>query len=190
MPTKDQDLEPVADIKTVQRYLKYGVEFHETVSCFVEDANLRFDAHLKSVEDATLTLELEILEEAFTKLDSNQLSAVDQSQARIRLSFSVNEATFFVHAKIQRRATRRLVVKADMPMFKLQRREALRIKVMDSHKATVKLGTTVLPLFDISAGGLSVVVNLDQEKAYKKQQAFPGSVLSFLGKDFKVDLEV
>ena len=190
MPVKESDLEPVADLKMVQRYLKYGLEFHELVTCVLEDGGLRFEAQLHAVEDATLLLELEIEEDALAKLDSNQLSSVDQPQAGVRISYSVNEATFFVHGKIQRRSGRRLSLQADMPMYKLQRRESLRIKVLESHKASVKLGTITLPLFDISAGGISVVVPIDQEKTYKQKQAFPASVLYFVGKEFKVDLEV
>jgi hypothetical protein len=190
MPVKESDLEPVTDLKMVQRYLKYGLEFHEAVSCILDDGGLRFEAQLFSVEDSTLTLELEIDQEPFAKLDSNQLGVVDQPQAGVRISYSVNEATFFVHGKIQRRTGKRISIKADMPMYKLQRRESLRIKVMESHKASVKLGSTTLPLFDISAGGISVVIPFDQEKTYKQKQAFPASVLYFVGKEFKVDLEV
>lgn len=190
MPVKESDLEPVTDLKMVQRYLKYGLEFHETLACVLEDGGIRFEAQLLSIDDSTLTLELEIYEEAFANLDSNHLGAIDQPQAGVRLSYSVNEATFYVHGKIQHRTSRRLALKADMPMYKLQRRESLRIKVLESHKASVKLGTVTLPLFDISAGGISVVIPIDQEKTYKNQQAFPGSVLYFVGKEFKVDLEV
>ncbi|HEY8278779.1 MAG TPA: PilZ domain-containing protein [Bdellovibrionota bacterium] len=190
MPTKDKDLEPVNDLKMVQRYLRYGLEFHELVSCYIEDSNLRFDAFIKAVDIDKLALDMEITDECFAKLDSNQISAIDRPQSEIRLSYSVNEATFFVHAKFQRRNIRNMAVKADMPMYKLQRREALRIKVMASHKATVRLGPTVFPLFDISAGGLSVVVGINEEKDFKKQQLFPGSMMTFLGKEIKVDLEV
>jgi hypothetical protein len=190
MPVKESDLEPVTDLKMVQRYLKYGLEFHEAVTCILEDGGLRFDGQLHAIDDATLTLELEIDEDAFAKLDSNQLGFVDQPQAGVRISYSVNEATFFVHGKIQRRTGRRISLRADMPMYKLQRRESLRIKVMESHKASIKLGAVTLPLFDISAGGVSVVVPIDQESIYKQKQAFPGCTLYFVGKEFKVDLEV
>lgn len=189
MPGKDKDLEPVTDLKMAQRYLKYGVEFREAVSCFVEEADLRFESFIVAVDTAKLSLDMEITEESFAKLNPAQVAALDQPQSPIRLSYSVNEATFYVHAKAQGRATRRLVVKADMPMYKLQRREALRIKVSDP-KCTIKLGRETLPLFDLSAGGLSIVVRLQEEKNYQKGQTFPGSVLHFLDKDFKVDLEV
>jgi c-di-GMP-binding flagellar brake protein YcgR len=189
MPAKD-DLEPVNDLKMAQRYLQYGVEFREPISCYVEDAGLRFDAYLQSVDTEKLLLELETTEESFQKLDSNHLAAVDRPQGDLRLSYSVNEATFFVHGQVQGRSQRRIVVKASMPMYKLQRREALRIKVLDSHKATVQLGGVVHSLFDISAGGLSIVVKLLDEKDFRKQQAFPNSLLRFLGKEIRVDLEV
>lgn len=190
MPAKDKDLEPVSDPKMVQRYLRYGLEFHEVISCYIELADLRFESTFKTVDPANLTLELEIAEDSFAKLTPQQLSAIDSPQSPIRLSYSVNEATFFIQARVQSRSARRLVIRAEMPMYKLQRREALRIKVMESHKATVKLGPNILPLYDISAGGISIVVSLDEEKAYKKGQLFPGSVLSFVGKEIKVDLEV
>lgn len=190
MPIKENDLQPVADLKTVQRYLRYGLEFHEPVSCALDENELRFEAVLISIDDPTLMLDLEISVESFAKLDSNHLGAIDQPQAGVKISYSVNEATFFVHGTIQRRSTRRLSLKADMPMYKLQRRDSLRIKVMESHKASVKLGSITLPLFDISASGLSVVVGIAEEKTYKGKQAFPGTTLSFVGKEFKVDLEV
>lgn len=190
MPAKDKDLQPVDDLKMVQRYLKYGLEFHEIVSCYIEDVDLRFDASIKSVDMAKLIIEMDIDKDDFAKLPYDTLSAVDRPQSAIRLSYSVNEATFFIHAKMQGRSARRIVVKAEMPMYKLQRREAMRIKVLDSHKATIKLGPEILPIFDISAGGICIVIGLDEEKNYQKGKTYPGSHLKFLGQEIKVDLEV
>jgi c-di-GMP-binding flagellar brake protein YcgR len=186
MPAKDKDLEPVTDLKMAQRYLKYGVEFREPVSCFVEDFDLKFESFIVSVDTTRLTIDMEITEESFAKIDARKL---DGSQPKIRLSYSVNEATFFVHAHVSTRTTRRLIVKADMPMFKLQRREALRIKISDP-KVTIKLGREVLPLFDISAGGLSVIIGLNEEKNFKKGTTLSGCTLTYLGKELKVDLQV
>lgn len=190
MPTKHTDLEPVKDLKMVQRYLKYGIEFHEIVACFIEDANLHFNASIRSIDAESLDISMEIEEESFTKLDSNTLAAIDRSQHPVRLSYSVNEATLFVHGKFQRRSTRQIVVRAELPMFKLQRREALRMKVLAASNTTIKLGTNVYPLFDISAGGIGIVVGLDEEYLYKTQQIFPACTLNFLGKEIKVNLEV
>lgn len=190
MPTKEKDLQPVTDLKMVQRYLRYGLEFHEVVNCFVDDVNLRFDASIKSIDMDKLTIEMEIDKDDFGKIPYDTLSAVDRPQSAIRLSYSVNEATFFIHAKMQGRSASRIVVKAEMPMFKLQRREAMRIKVLDSHKATIKLGPEIFSIHDISAGGISIVIGIDAEKNYPKGKSFPASHLKFLGQEIKVDLEV
>jgi hypothetical protein len=190
MPNKEKDLEPVSDLRMVQRYLRYGLEFHEIVSCLAEDETLPFEAEFSSLDLDKLLLELAISKESFATLDSNRLSVIDRPRTGLRLSFSVNEATFFAQTLVQGRDARKLVVRAEMPMYKLQRRESMRIKVLESHGATIKLGLAEYPLFDISAGGLSIMVRLDQEKEFSKQHLFPGCTLAFLGKKLKVDLEV
>lgn len=190
MPAKDkEDLEPVSDLNMAHRYLKYGLEFHEIISCYNEAANLRFQAEIKGL-NPDLQLELEISESSFAKLDYEMLAALDRPQAPLRMSYSVNDATFFAQTTIQERRSRQLSVKVEMPMHKLQRRESLRIKVLESHQASVKLGPITLPLYDISAGGISVVVGPRDEDTYKKLQSFPRSLLKFLGQEIKVDLEV
>lgn len=191
MADKPKDLEPVSDLSMIQRYLKYGIEFHEIASCLLEDGGVKFEARLKTVDEKKLLIDVDITDETFKALTLDQLKEVDVPQGNIRLSYSVNEATFFVHGRVQGRQANRLVIKASMPMYKLQRREALRIKVMDSHKASVKLGPDLtMPLFDISAGGVSVVVSLEKSTDYKKGMLFPNSTLTFLGKEIKVNLEV
>lgn len=191
MPEKNKDLEPVSDLKMIQRYLKYGVEFHEVATCLIEDVDFKFDAHLKSADEKKLLIELEIVEDAFKAITPQSLASLDRPQGDIRFSYSVNEATFFVHGRIQGRQNNRLRITASMPMYKLQRREALRIKVMESHKASIKLAPDLtMPLFDISAGGISVIVGLEKQGEYKKDMAFPNSTLSFLGKEIKVNLVV
>jgi|GEM_PF-5005442 len=190
MPKEKDHLEPVTDLKMVQRYLKYGLEFHEIVSCFIEDSGLRFDTSMKTVDPDKFFIEMDVTEDSWAKLTPEMLAAIDQPRSGIRLSYSVNEATFFMQTKFQFRQANRIVVKAEMPMYKLQRREALRIKLTDP-KATIKLGNQpIMPLFDISAGGLSLVVSLEEQKGYTKGQLFPGSTLTFLGKEIKVNLEV
>jgi c-di-GMP-binding flagellar brake protein YcgR len=191
MPKEKDNLEPVTDLKMVERYLQYGMEFRETVSCYIEEAELKFETTIKSVDAKKLFLEMEFTEESFAQLGTAGLEAIDRPQGPVRFSYSVNEASFFVQTKFQFRQANRIVLKAEMPMFKLQRRESLRIKVLESHKAALKLaGKTVTPLFDISAGGLSFVVNLMDQKDYKKGQMFPNATLTFLGKEIKVNLEV
>ncbi len=191
MPDKSKDLEPVSDLKMIQRYLKYGVEFRELATCLVEDIGFQFDAYLKIADEKNLHIELEITDENFRSVTPEKLASLDRPQGDIRFSYSVNEATFFVHGRIQGRRNNRLRIAASMPMYKLQRREALRIKVMDSHNASIQLGPDLKhSLFDISAGGISVIVSLEKQADYKKDMNFPNSTLHFLGKEIKVNLMV
>jgi c-di-GMP-binding flagellar brake protein YcgR len=191
MPELPKDLEPVSDLKMIQRYLKYGIEFHEPASCLLAEGKLNFEAQLKSMDEKNLVVDLDLTEDSFKTLSLEQLKQLEIPQGEIRISYSVNEATFFLHGRIQGRQANRIVVKASLPMYKLQRREALRIKVMENHKAYVVLGQDLkMPLFDISAGGVSFLVTLEKSGEYKKGQLFSNSTLSFIGKEIKVNLEV
>ena len=78
MPTKDKDLQPVADLKMVQRYLRYGLEFHEIISCYIEDADLRFDAELKSVDMEKLVIDMDIDKLDFEGFKPTALAAIDR----------------------------------------------------------------------------------------------------------------
>lgn len=189
MPNKDKDLEPVSDLKTVHRYLRYGIEFHEQVSCYIESADLSFTAELRAADKDSFLIELDIEAESFAQLNYVSLGVIDQPQTAVRLSYSVNEATFFVQARVQERKVRKLTVKAELPMYKLQRRESMRIKVLESHQASIQLGKEVHPVFDIGAGGLSIVVGAAQASQFPKQQIFPAQ-LKFIGNEIKVNLEV
>jgi c-di-GMP-binding flagellar brake protein YcgR len=189
MPPEDKDLEPVTDLKIVQRYLKYGSEFKEDATCFLEDDGPRFEAFISSVNTAELKMELEIPEEHFAKLEEKALFLLSQAQTGIRVGYSVNEASIFVHGKIMSHFLRSFIVEVTMPMLKLQRRAALRLKLTGSIKASLKIDGNTYPAFDISAGGISLVVNFAEQANFKKQQLLQAIVLTFQGNEFNVNLE-
>ncbi len=189
MPNQSKDLAPIEDLKTVHRYLRYAIELHEIVSCYIEDASVRFDCYTLTFDAQALTIELEINPDEFARLGAEELAAIDRRESSYRLSYTVNEVTFFVHAKLQHRSAKKLVLKASMPMYKLQRREALRIKVLDTHGASIVIAGESYRIHDISAGGLSILVGMEQQTHFQKQQPFPKSKLHFVGKEFEVNLE-
>ena len=188
--SEKKELETVDDLKMVQRYLKYGLEFHELAACHLVEANLKFEATIKQVDTEQLTLELEITAESYSKIKSEIGSASSKPQSEIRLNYSVDSSTIFLSGILQNLSAGRLSVQVKTPLQKLQRRESLRMKIQESHDATISLGGTSFPIYDISAGGVSILVGLLAEKDFEKQKLFPASILSFLGKDIKVDLEV
>jgi hypothetical protein len=192
MPKKaENELAPVDDVQVVGRYFRYAIELREPVSCFQGDGAVNFLARTVSFDPTSRHLELEIPESVFGRLSKWDFAHLDRPLGKIRLSYSVNEVTFFVHAVLQGRTERRLSLHVDLPVFKLQRREALRIKVLESHKASVKLTDNLdLPIHDISAGGLGLVVTEMQKDQIQAEGGFPKAVLSFAGKDYTVSLEL
>lgn len=178
---KNKDLEPVTDLKVAERYLRYGLEFRQIVDCYIEDANLRFEGTLENVDPKTFVLHLDLTKTCYSQLLRGGISSVDRPGGEIRLSYSVNEATLFAHTKFQGRTQQRLIVKAEMPMYKLQRRDALRFKITQNHNASVELLEKEFPLHDISATGMSILADTELQEAFKNQALFLKVKMSFLG---------
>ena len=176
-------------MKVAERYLRYGLEFRQIVTCYIEDAGLRFEATLENVDPKTLVLHLDLSKEWYAKLLRSGISSIDRPNGEIRLSYSVNEATLFAHTKMQGRTQKRMIVKAEMPMYKLQRREALRFKATKVHNGTLDLLEHEFPIFDISATGISVIAEIEHEEAFKNQALWPKVKMKFLGSTNIVNLE-
>jgi len=190
MPAPNKDLEPVTDLKVAERYLRYGLEFRQIVTCYIEDVGLRFEATLENVDPKTLVLHLDLSKEWYAKLLRGGITSVDRPNGEIRLSYSVNEATLFAHTKFQGRTQKRLIVKAEMPMYKLQRRDALRFKVTKAHNGSLVIGENEFLLNDISATGLSILAEVEHEEAFKNQPLYPKVKMKFLGSTHEVNLEL
>lgn len=185
---QEENLEPIAERKTIERYLQYALDFHEYVSCSC--GSIRFEARPQSFDPTALMLRLEITEESFEHLRRGDLRIIDTPPQNIRISFLVHDVLFFAHTLVEERRTRSLVLAVDTPIFKLQRRNAVRIKLMNEHKAGITLAGKNFVPHDLSATGLSLVLNLDLAERFMVGQTFMGSRLRFLQLDALVDLEV
>jgi hypothetical protein len=102
----------------------------------------------------------------------------------------VSEVLIFVHARALARSGRRLSAALDLPMFKLQRREALRMRVQAEHEASALIGGHALLPHDISATGLSVLIPLDLENDFPRHRLIKGCEIRFAGRTLHVNLEV
>ena len=190
MAPKDKDLEPIKDKKVVERYLRYALDFREKFYCLVDPAPPRFEALLKKLDLENLSLELEITEASYDALSRGETKRLEALPKDLRLSFAVNDVLYFLHSRLVERKSRQISVAVDMPMFKLQRRDAVRIKPLDSHKASVEVEGKNYLLHDLSASGLSFVIMPDQEHDFIPKQLFRSSRLRFTTLDVPVDLEV
>ncbi len=187
MAAKEKDLEPVKDKKVIERYLRYTVDFRERMLCFFEPEELHFEAAIQSFDPGNFTATLEITAETFSGLSSESLKKLEKGQ--VRLSFTVNEVLFFAHAAVTGRKTRQLEVRVDTPIFKMQRRGAVRIKIADSHKASVNVDGKEYLLHDLSASGLSFVVMGGDEALFPEKRLCKGCALQFLSLKAVVDME-
>jgi c-di-GMP-binding flagellar brake protein YcgR len=182
MGSKDLDLEPIKDKKVVERYLRYALDFREKISCLLDPAPPRFDGMFKSVDLDQLVVKLDITEASFGALSAAELKRLDSVPKDLRLSF--------LHTRLVQRKTRELELAVDLPMFKLQRRDAVRIRPLDSHHASVEVEGLVYQLNDLSASGLSFHIMPAQEEHFIPKQIFRSCRLKFTSLDVPVDMEV
>jgi hypothetical protein len=187
------DLEPLSDRKLVDRYLRYALDFKEIATCTAGDGSpppVHFFAAILGFNPDLFTLELDISEDSFADLNYEQRASLDLTERPLRLSFSVNDVLFSAHARITTRADRKVSVSLDLPVFKLQRREAVRIKIMKEHAACVEMSGKKFIPHDLSAGGLSIVMDKVERDRYAKGWVFDAVVLRFAGREFRSKLEV
>lgn len=187
----DQNLEPLSDRKVVDRYLRYALDFKEIATCTSDAApKLHFTANLLEFGPDAFALKIEIHEDPFADLNYEQRASLDQPERALRLSFSVNDVLFFAHARVVARQERQLSVALDLPVFKLQRRSAVRLKIMKEHAACLELNGKKFIPHDLSAGGVSVVMDKNEKDRYAPAWEYPGVVLRFAGREFRSTLVV
>jgi c-di-GMP-binding flagellar brake protein YcgR len=190
MAPKEKELEPVKDKKVVERYLRYALDFREKFSGLVEPGPLRFDAFLRAFDAENFVLSLQISDGSYDLLGESEKRRLDKLPKEIRLSFAVNDVLYFLHARPLAKKLKAIDAEIDLPMFKLQRRDAVRIKVTDSQMGRIEVGEKNYVLHDLSASGLSFVIMPDQEGEFIPKQIFRSCRLRFSGLDVPVDLEV
>lgn len=180
-------LEPIHNKTISDRYLKFALEFREPVSCLLEERKEGFRAQV--VEWEKEKLHLEILPPSYDALSAETKLALSQPGLSLILSYSVSEVLVFAHVKVKFTKARRLETEIQFPILKLQRRNALRVKIVPGHKAELKINGQVFPVYDISAGGLGIVAGPEDLRKFPAQANFPGCEISFLNQTAIVDLK-
>jgi c-di-GMP-binding flagellar brake protein YcgR len=185
----EKELQPISDPKIIDRYLRYSFDFKELATCSTEPENYTFDAKIAGYEAESYSLDLEILDSEFASLHYEAQASLDAAEKPIRVSFAVNDVLFFAHARITKRDQKLLTISIDQPVFKLQRREAVRIRVTDEFKASVEFNKQKYTPHDLSAGGLSLVMAKEDTDRFPKGAVFKGAKLAFGGKEYATELE-
>lgn len=190
MHGRDKNLESVRERKTAERYLKYLLDLNEPVSCFSEELDIRFESHAKAFHQEKAELVLEVDPRSADGLEDSALTRLDALPHPLRLSFTVGDVLYFASANMLKRTYRTLTMQVSFPIYKLQRRNALRIRVLDEHKAKVNLEGEIFEVHDISASGMSVIIPHHREPEFPKGKVFKMAAMQFAGLDLRVEMEV
>lgn len=185
-----QELEALPEPETIARYLRYAHEFKESFSLLVEPEKLRLEALVTSFVDQDLLLGLEIPAETFAKLSDADKNLLDAKEQKLRLGFCVNDILFFAQSQLVKRNVRQLDLQVKSPLYKLQRRDSVRIKLLESQKASIEITGKKYLLHDLSASGISFVVMEGDEEKFPPRTMLQNCLLQFSGLEAKVNLEV
>jgi hypothetical protein len=186
MSDDKQKLEPLTNKEITNRYLKFAVDFREPISCILEASKIFFRA--QAVSWIRENLQLEILPPSYDLLTPEAKAELSQSGTKLALSFSVSELMVICYSDILRRKDRKLELEIQFPLLKLQRRSSLRLKVGPGHGATLTLSGNKFALYDVGAGGLSIVIGPEELEQFPPDQVLAKCRLRFLGQEASLQL--
>jgi hypothetical protein len=184
------DFEPLTDTSVIARYLQYSSDSLETISFYSPEENLRFAGLAKKINSADLSMNIEIDSPSLRDYDMFKSAAELKRVQSVRLQFSINETYFFATAEIIDVKYTVLTVRVQPPIFKLQRRDAVRVKVGPSFHCTLQMGSQIYTPYDLSASGLCLIVPPENRLFFRLNDIISAAEFSFKEKAAKVDLEV
>jgi len=183
------NLEPIAETPTIFRYLKYAFDFKEYVSVLVEGTGQRLEGLTVTKVEPSLLFGLEIPAPLFSSLSADEKDSFAKAGQIFRLTFSINDVEFFAQGKFQKRNVRELFLQISSPIFKLQRRDSIRMKAPKG-MASIEIDGAVYEIEDISASGLSILVTPEQLEKFPLRTTLISCGLKFSGLNLKVNLDV
>lgn len=188
---KDEELEPISEERVIERYIRYTMDLHEPVSCFLEEAELRFSGWTESVgrDNGKIRFTLEVDTKSLSPADLKRkvLLAIDRI---IRLSFYTQDVLFFADSRLVSAGGTTVTLEIRGPLYKLQRRAALRLKLDDPKLCRLEIDGKAYVPYDISAVGISVMFSLDDEDRFSRRQVVPAAILTFGKYSAVLDLTV
>lgn len=190
MPNRpDKDLDPIHDKKVIGRYLQFVQEYEEPVFCLLKEKELPFECVAVSVDESKLEIEVAPAENspAPEEIWKKHQDAVER---KILIQFKAQDVLFFADALIKRPATNKLTIALDLPVWKLQRRSALRLRVVDSMNCSLKLKGRKFAPDDISAGGFSILLDAEEATLFNDGELIENIFFQFKDRQHSLSVEV
>ncbi len=188
MPKRPENLDPVHDKRVIGRYLEFVKDFEEPIHCILEEKELPFECRATAVDTEKLEVSIEPITASAPELWKEHQDAVER---KILVQFQAQDVVFFADAKISRPGGKdNLKISLEVPVWKLQRRSALRLRVIDSMECKTKLkGRDFVP-DDISAGGFSILVDAEEAVLFNDGERIDGVPFAFKGRKHTIETEV
>ena len=190
MPLNLKEFEPIQDSRMVDRYLQSLVNLKEDIECLLKEPELRFAAYATKYEAEKYLLHLTI--NSATASAEKIREKFNQSVERnIVLSYLAQGTPFLINSSLELAQPQSLIVKALPPLFKLQRRQALRIKLNPEIPCTVYLplpweDKPITP-YDISTNGFSLLVSSQVANFFELGNILKAFSIQF--RDHKVSIQ-
>lgn len=165
MVLKLKDLDPISDTKIIARYLKYTLDLHEEIHCFVKESELKFKSRLLDEPSEDLVFKIALPTEIFSA--EHLRDEINRSVDReINISFLTQEILFVGRCKFILVEPKSAKLQLKVPLYKLQRRQNLRFRPSKENNCFAKLSSGDHPMradrleiYDASAGGFSSLMS-------------------------------
>lgn len=190
----DNQFTPIHDEKTVSRYLHYMLDLHARVHCAVRETDIRFDTEpIQILNDKVIHLKMQ----TETISPDNLKTAVKNTKSQhIDISYHAHDILIFAATRLKQVDKEGLSVEVERPIYKLQRREHLRVKPGTDVKCLLKLtnprdgsSKEYVP-YDISVGGFALVLTEAEAQPFAAGDIYAGTEFTFGGIQARVDAVV
>ena len=167
---------PIDNEKIVERYLRYMDDLKAPVLCAVRETDIRFETTAIRVVDHRI-LHLRMMNSVLSPTSLRDRTEATKSQ-RIDVSYHAHDILIFAATKLVKAHKDGISLEVERPIYKLQRREHLRVK---PERDIVCRATLAFPEekrfedhtpYDVSAGGFSLLVTQAEAEAFRIGQEF------------------
>ncbi len=174
---------PIDNEKIVERYLRYMDDLKAPVLCAVRETDIRFETTAIRVVDHRI-LHLRMMNSLLSPASLRDRTEATKSQ-RIDISYHAHDILIFAATKLVKALKDGISLEVVRPIYKLQRREHLRVK---PDKDIICRATLAFPAekrfedhspYDVSAGGFSLLVTQGLAEAFLIGQEFKNVSFQF-----------
>ncbi|MGZ3695410.1 MAG: PilZ domain-containing protein [Bdellovibrionota bacterium] len=183
-----RELDPVQSKQIAERYVQFSLECQTPISCWLDNSQYSFP--VKAIKLEGNILYIEISPSIFAALEQEGKDALDRAGVPVFVNYSLGEMLIFLKTKLVQRTDLLFGLEIIFPVYKQQRRNSPRIKAAAHHRASLEFLHAAYMVFDISNGGVSILVKADALPFFQPGIKLAKCRVRFQDLDFEVDVKV